>query len=93
MPQRIACQCGNPLEITDPQFEIVNQLSFCAIVINFAAIEGNKCSKCGVAYAMGIQGFNLAAIQLALIAIPPKEEASRIITDVNGFDPKKTRFN
>jgi hypothetical protein len=86
----IKCECGNDLHITDPIIEIVNQISFCALVLNHAAMQGNVCSKCGKKYFMCIQGFNLAAIKLALLPVPEEKEVSRIITNATGFDPRKT---
>lgn len=87
---RITCQCGKTLDISEPVFEIINNETVAMIVINHGMLTGNKCSHCGSSYWMAIQGFNMAAIQLAMVPVPAKEEKSSLITEAPAnFNPKR----
>lgn len=83
------CSCGTELDMTDPAFEVVNQVTVSMIVINHGMMQGKTCGNCGQGYFCAIQGFDLSTIKLALVPIPEKEEKKLIEEAPVGFDPKK----
>lgn len=87
MPNKLKCECGNQMEVSDPIIEIVNQLSLSAIVINHAAVTGKVCSACGKERFLAIQGFDVSAFKIVCLPVPPKPEESRIVT------PNGARFH
>lgn len=80
---QITCPCGKVLDITSPIPEIVNQLTFTALVFNHAAITGNNCA-CGAIYIPVLQGFDPAGLKIGMRKLEPKKEQSRIV----GLDGK-----
>lgn len=90
MSQTVTCTCGKPMEVTDPIIEIVNQLSFSAIVVNHNAMKGLTCLSCGLHHFVAIQGFDMRAVQLSVMPIPAEAQKSSIITEAPaGFNPKR----
>lgn len=65
--------------------EIVNQMTFTAIVFNHAMMNGNVCQKCGKIYLPVMQGFDPAGFKFGMRLVEPPKEKSSIITDISNF--------
>lgn len=80
MPNTITCtRCTHSFDVGDPVIEIVNQISFCSIVVNFAGVP-RKCVRCGQEYFLAIQALDMRGIKIACLPVPVQPEESRIIT-------------
>lgn len=80
---QMQCTCGKILEISQPIAEIVNQMTFTALIFNHAAITGNSC-VCGAIYLPVLQGFAPEGLKFGMRKVDPPQEQSRII----GLDGK-----
>jgi len=80
MSQTIKCTCGNDLVLTgEPVIEVVNQLSFASVVVNFANMGGRKCTRCGADHVLGIHQVDFSGIKMGFVNVPAKEKPSGLI--------------
>jgi hypothetical protein len=84
---QMTCECGEVLTLSDPVFEIVNQLTIAAIIMNTGMMRGNVCGKCGQGYIAVIQGFDPRSLKLSMTKIPNPDNAPRIVA------PNGSRFH
>jgi hypothetical protein len=90
MANIIKCgKCNKEFECGKPVIEILNQLSLCAILINFANMPGTICTHCGQKYVLAIQAFDLSSMKIAHMALPDQPNQPSIVTAPAGFDPRK----
>lgn len=82
------CQCGQELTISGFRYEIVNQESFCGVILNHHNMTGNVCPACGAAYLFVIAGFDPKGLLTKMIPLPKKDAKPHIITDLAAVQPK-----
>jgi len=74
---QVPCQkCGQPIEVPDLQWEIINSLGISMIALHHTYTI--RCI-CGTEWIPTIMGFQPATINVALNIKPAQQEPSRII--------------
>lgn len=83
-------KCQYEFEVGKPEIEIVNQLSFAAIIINFAGMPGMVCPNCKQKFVLAIQAVDIGAgLKIAHMPLPDQAQQPSIVAAPAGFNPRK----